>query len=188
MWKMPSTLAAIKSEAGDQTMPTGSVVFLIFTGAVTFAVLLQTVLLLAFVVGAKQAQRKAMEEIQRLHELARPVIQAATGMVELVENVAPRVRSIAENLESATVRLRDQVDHIDSVVQDMTGKTRQQVVRIDHMVTDTLDVIARGTRTIQENVMAPLRQVGGWMTAMRTGLDLFGRGDRRSRNRGNEYM
>lgn len=39
-------------------MPSGSMVFLVFTGVVTFAVLLQTIILVVVVAGAKQAQQK----------------------------------------------------------------------------------------------------------------------------------
>ncbi len=95
--------------------------------------------------------------------------------------MTPRIRAITANVHTASERLRDQVDHIDSVVGDVTGKTRRQVSRIDNMVTDTLDAIAHGTRVVQDNVMAPLRQVGGWMTTIRAGMDILRPGERRSR-------
>lgn len=183
-------MAALQVQISLQVvyMPTGSMVFLIFTGVVTFAVLLQTIVVVAVVVGAKQAQQKAMERIDRLHEEMRPALRAATEALELVQAVAPRIRKIAENVETASDRLRGQVDHIDSMVKDVTGKTRIQVSRVDHMVSDTLDTVARGTRTVQENIMAPLRQIGGWMTAARTAMDMLRRGDRRARPRNEEYL
>ena len=56
------------------------------------------------------------------------------------------------------------------------------------MVTDTLDGVARGARTIQDNVMAPLRQIGGWMNTIRTALDLLrGSGERRAERRTRRY-
>ena len=162
-------------------MPTGSMVFLVFTGVVTFAVVLQTVVLLAIAVAAKASQRKIMEQVDKLHEELHPVLNAATDLMELFDDMSPRIRAITENVQTASERLRQQVDHIDSVVEDITGKSRRQVVRIDGMVTDTLDGIARGTRTIQDNIMAPLRQIGGWMNTIRTAMDLLRGGDRRSR-------
>jgi hypothetical protein len=47
-----------------------------------------------------------------------------------------------------------------------------------------LDTVANGTRVIQVNVMAPIRQVGGWMTAILSGMDILrgsGAGERRTR-------
>ena len=170
-------------------MPTGSMVFLVFTGVVTFAVLLQTIVVVAVVVGAKQSQQKVKEQLERLHEELLPVLAAATGALELVQDVAPRIRKITSNVEIASDRLRGQVDHIDSMVQEITGKTRNQVSRVDHMVSDTLDTVARGTRTVQENIMAPLRQIGGWMAAARAAMDMLRRGgDRRSRPRDQDYI
>jgi esterase/lipase len=165
-------------------MPTGSTIFLVFTGVVTFAVVLQTLVLLAVLVAAKAAQRKAMDQVERLQSDLRPILNALENAASLLEDINPRVRSMVANLQTATERLRDQVEHIDSVVGDVTGKTRRQVSRIDAMITDTLDTVANGTRVIQENVMAPIRQVGGWMTAILSGMDILrgsGAGERRTR-------
>ncbi len=162
-------------------MPTGSTVFLVFTGIVTFAVVLQTLVVVAVVVGAKSAQRKAMEQFELLREEMRPTLDGVNNLLASIDDMAPRIRAITANIHNVSERLRDQVDHIDGVVGDVTGKTRRQVGRIDNMVTDTLDAIAHGTRVVQDNVMAPLRQVGGWMTAIRTGMDLLRPKDRRSR-------
>jgi len=166
-------------------MPTGSTAFLIYTGVVTFAVILQTVVLLAVLVAAKATQRKAMEQIDQLREDLRPILNAATNISETVRDMTPRLRSTVANIEEATEKLRAQVSHIDSVVGDVSGKTRRQVTRIDNMVTDTLDAVAHGTRVVQDNVMAPLRQVGGWMSAIKAGMDLFKPSERR--NRRSEY-
>jgi len=170
-------------------MPTGSTAFLIFTGVITFAVVLQTVVLLAVLVAAKAAQRKAMEQVEQLREDMRPFLDAATNVTAAFQDITPRLRSTAANIEAATDKLRSQVGHIDTVVGEMTGKTRRQVSRIDNMITDTLDAIAHGTRVVQDNVMTPLRQVGGWMSAIRAGMDLFRPSERRghkSRHRTDE--
>jgi DNA-binding FrmR family transcriptional regulator len=165
-------------------MPTGSTIFLVFTGVVTFAVVLQTLVLLAVLVAAKAAQRKAMEEVERLQGQMRPLLQAIDSVSALIEDLNPQLRAVVANVQTASERLRDQVEHIDSVVGDVTGKTRRQVSRIDTMITDTLDAVASGTRVIQDNVMAPIRQVGGWMSAIRSGMDILrggGTGERRTR-------
>jgi len=154
-------------------MPDGSIVFLIFTGAVTFAIVLQTLILLAMLVTARVAQKKALEQVDKLRQDIRPILQTANQVAEAVEDMAPRIRAITVNVHTATERLRDQVEHVDTVVTEVAGKTRRQVSRIDSMINDTLDAIANGTRVVQENVMSPLRQVGGWMSAIRAGVEMF---------------
>lgn len=160
-------------------MPTGSTAFLIFTGVITFAVLLQTIILVAILIGAKAAQQKVLQQVDQLREDVRPFLETASKVTEAFQDITPRLRSTAANIESATEKLRAQVGHIDSIVGEVTGKTRRQVDRIDNMVTDTLDAIAHGTRVVQDNVMAPLRQVGGWMSAIKAGMDLFKPSERR---------
>ena len=75
-------------------MPTGSTVFLVFTGVVTFAVLVQTVVLVAMIVGAKAAQRKIMEQVEKLHDELHPVLNAATDLMALADDMTPRLRAI----------------------------------------------------------------------------------------------
>ncbi|HET9100335.1 MAG TPA: hypothetical protein VFN62_08085, partial [Acidobacteriaceae bacterium] len=129
-------------------MPTGSTVFLVFTGVVTFAVVLQTIVLVVFAVAAKVAQAKIMEQADRLQAEVHTIVQATADIMATLDDLTPRMRAITENVQKATETLRNQVNHIDGVVTEVTGKTRSQVSRIDTMVTDTLDGIARGTRTI----------------------------------------
>ena len=162
-------------------MPTGSMVFLVFTGVVTFAVLVQTVVLVAIIVAAKAAQRKIMEQVEKLHDELLPVLTSHCRSDGTGRRYDAASSCHHRNVQTASERLRQQVDHIDGMVADVTGKTRHQVTRIDGMVTDTLDGVARGTRTIQDNVMAPLRQIGGWMNTIRTALDLLRRGRRHRR-------
>ena len=172
-------------------MPIGSTVFLVFTGVVTFAVVLQTIILVVFAVAAKAAQAKIMEQADRLQAEVHTIVESSADIMQTLDELTPRMRAITENVQKATETLRNQVNHIDGVVTDVTGKTRSQVSRIDAMVTDTLDVIARGTRTVQDNIMAPLRQIGGWMNTIRTTLDLMrgggSRGDRRTRRYDEDY-
>ncbi|HWF65902.1 MAG TPA: hypothetical protein VN670_01280, partial [Acidobacteriaceae bacterium] len=93
-------------------MPTGSTAFLIFTGVITFAVVLQTVVLLAVLVAAKAAQRKAMEQVEQLREDMRPFLDAATNVTAAFQDITPRLRSTAANIEAASDKLRSQVGHI----------------------------------------------------------------------------
>ena len=110
-------------------MPTGSMVFLVFTGVVTFAVVLQTVVLLVFAVAAKTAQRKIMEQVDRVQDEVHTIVEASANLMETLEDIAPRARAITENVQKATETLRQQVDHIDGVVKDVPEKraTRSRV-------------------------------------------------------------
>lgn len=156
----------------------GSIVFLIFTAAVTLAVLLQLIILIVMAVAARKLQRQVTEQIDQIREDVAPALRVAN---DLLQESAPKIKSIASNLHVASERLRGQVDRIDNAVEEVTGRTRKQVVRIDGMVSTTLDAIAHGTRTIQENVLAPIRQVGGWLTTIGAALDILRRPERRGR-------
>src|SRR5579863_9937531 len=101
-------------------MATNSTVFLVFTGVLAFAVLLQTLLLLAALVAAKAAQRKSMERIDQLQEKFEPVLRATTDLLTLLDDLTPRIRAITVNVHTASEKLRDHVNQIDAMVVDVT--------------------------------------------------------------------
>src|SRR5487761_1350992 len=179
---------------GGRSMPTGSVVFLIFTGVVTFAVVLQTAILLAIFVAARQAERRVMEQVNKLREDVAPTLKAAKDVLVLLDEIGPKIRTITTNVQTVSERAVGQANHIEAVINQITGRTQtvvtqitdrtlQQVIRIDGMVTETISGISRGTRAIQDNLLAPVRQLGGWLNTAVSAFDIFGRGTRRTRPR-----
>lgn len=179
-------------------MPTGSVVFLIFTGVVTFAVVLQTAILLAIFVAARQAERRVMEQVNKLREDVAPTLKAAKDVLVLLDEIGPKIRTITTNVQTVSERAVGQANHIEAVINQITGRTQtvvtqitdrtlQQVIRIDGMVTETISGISRGTRAIQDNLLAPVRQLGGWLNTAVSAFDIFGRGTRRTRPRDRDF-
>lgn len=190
-------------------MPAGnSTLLMVFIAITAAGVLLQAGVLLAILFGARQSERKVMEKIDEIRDDIAPLLSSAR---ELVDENGPKIRAITDNLHVASTHLRKQVGSTNDAVEAMTrrtsaaveeitnkaraaaeeitGRTQHQVRRVDHMVTEVLDTVANGTRLVQDSIMAPMRQLGGWLNAARSILDTFRRPERRSRaNDENMYI
>ena len=152
--------------------------FTIFIAVTAAGVLIQAGVLLAIYVGIRQAERGAMKKIDDIRDDIAPLLQSAQS---LIEETGPKVRAIADNLQIASEHVRAQVGQTNDAVADIAYRTRQQAERVDAMVTEALDTLADGARLVQDSILGPLRQLGGWFTAARTILDTLRRPERKSR-------
>jgi hypothetical protein len=130
-------------------------------------------------IGIYIAGRKAITQVTKLVEDARehaiPVLATSRG---LLEDVSPKVKVIASNLTEVSDNLRHQSNNINSAVDEVIGRTRNQAARVDGIVTGTLDGINNATASIQEGISAPVRKVTGFVNGLRAALDVLLQRDR----------
>ena len=147
----------------------------LFIAVTAIGVLIQAAVLLAIYVGSRQTERRVMEKVDEIREDIAPFLLSAQT---LIEETGPKIRSITDNLQVASEHIREQVVHTNAAVADIADRTRHQAERVDEMVTEVLDTLADGTRLVQDSIMTPLRQLGGWLTAARSILDALRRPER----------
>jgi methyl-accepting chemotaxis protein len=142
----------------------------VFIAVATVSILLQAGFAAATFVGARKAQKKIMElaDDVRLHVL--PVIMSSR---ELIQDVSPKLKSIAENLTATSATLRTKADQIGGFVGDVTGRAQAQASRVDSMVTGTLDQLTYAVQAIEQGIAAPVRQVSGILNGLRAGMDVM---------------
>lgn len=165
--------------AGNETL------LMVFIAITAVGVLLQGGVLLALLFGARQTERKVMEKIDEIRDDIAPLLSTTR---ELMEESGPKLHAIVDNVHATTAYVRTQVGSTTDTISEITGRTRHQVRRVDGMVTEVLDTVAHGTRVVQESVLAPLRQVGGWLYAARSILDTMRRPERKPRSRDDMYI
>ncbi|MGC9291504.1 MAG: hypothetical protein ACP5EP_02125 [Acidobacteriaceae bacterium] len=165
--------------------PSNPYMMLIFVAATAAGVLLQACVLLAIYFAVRSSERKATEKIDEIRKDITPLLRSARALVEnaqaLLKHTDPKVRAITDNLLATSEHVRDQADNMNAAVAEITLRTRNQVQRVDGMVTEVLDAIAHGTRLVRDSILPPLRQMGGWLHAARAVLDTLRRPEVRPR-------
>jgi hypothetical protein len=69
-----------------------------------------------------------------------------------------------------------QMERVDSTISDIIDRARLQVIRVDEMVTRTLDRVEETTEVVQHTVISPVRQLSGLFAGLNAGIGaLFGR-------------
>ena len=142
----------------------------VFIAVAAISILMQAGFTVATFFAARKAQRKIMNlaDDVRLHAL--PVIMSSR---ELIQDVAPKLKQITENLTHTTATLRSKADQVGGLVGNVTDRAQAQASRVDGMVKGTLDQITNAVHAIEQGVAVPVRQVNGILNGLRAGMDVM---------------
>ena len=144
--------------------------FLVLIGVIAFAALVQAALTIGMGIAAMTARKKIVAEFNELKSRINPILLSTRAVIE---DTAPKVKTISSNLVEASNTLRERASTIGEAVDEIAARTRQQAARVDGMVTDSLNGVEQVTTSVQHGVMAPIRQVQGVLNGFRAGIDVL---------------
>lgn len=108
-------------------------------------------------------------------EKTAPIIANATA---IVAELTPRIQNISKNVEDMSFTARVKVDELSATidqlnrtVQDVNERSRVQVSRVDGIVSDVLATTYEVSRTVQEGIKGPVRQMAGVVAGLKAGLE-----------------
>ncbi len=156
----------------------------IFVGLVALAMVVQAAVVLALGIGAMKAQKKLLAVVDDLKKKAMPVIASAQ---DVVREATPKVRVVVDNVVETSHMVRNKVHDFEATLTtaneklreatetfgDVNMKTRGQVNRVDGMITSALQATSELGTTIHKGIQAPVRQVAGMATGVKTSIDVL---------------
>jgi cytoskeletal protein RodZ len=133
---------------------------MIFIGLVAVAMVGMAIALIVVAVTASKAIKGKVL----------PLIEVATEMSKtgqaLLQDTAPKVKRITDSLVDASDTLaetskaaRSAVQQFDTTIVDINVRTRQQVARVDGMVTSALTATVEAVETISRGLRVPTQKI-----------------------------
>jgi signal transduction histidine kinase len=160
----------------------------LFIAVTAAAVVLQMLILLAMAVVMFKLSKKLQSVTDEVKTRLLPVLDDTKVMQgeikSFLETSRPKIDVILDNVAHATTTARTDIERIDTTLHDLLDRLRLQVIRVDEMVTHTLDRVEETSDKVQHSVMAPVRHVSGVMQAISVGLGTFFKNQRRGSNGG----
>lgn len=141
---------------------------LVFVAIAALALLVQTIGMLAVLLVARKAARNMREEMEQYRSSLMPLILRAR---DVVQNVAPKLESAAEELASITTRLREQTADIQATANDILVRTQNQAGRVDHMMTTIFDRVEKAGVFMSDAVARPMRQLSGLIASVKAAVE-----------------
>jgi len=146
-----------------------------FIVVATFAIVIQMAILLAMFVQLRSAIGTFTRIASQLQARLDPILVRTNRILEDSEE---RIASImGDGAEIARVA-RSQAQKVDRVFTDLVERLRIQVVRADHILTGTLEVIEETGSTFRSKVWKPVHQASAVLKGIKAGLEFIRSGKR----------
>ena len=167
------------------TMPNSNVetLLMIFVGITAVAVLLQACVLLGLFLTVRKAVQRGQDQADDVRAKLIPVLEGSKELMEagkgvvkmakdliksadnLIADLEPRLESAATDLAIMARDVHQQANRLQASVDEVAGKARRQVDRVDQMATSTLNGLERFGSLVNEAVNVPVRQLSGVIAA-----------------------
>ena len=109
-----------------------------------------------------------------------PIIETAR---ELLNDSAPKVKEITNNLVDTSALVKNQAQQLNGVVSEIIERTRLQVARADEVINRTVHTASR----VQDSVFTPVKRASSILHAINVGIGAFlGKRPARSGNHGGD--
>jgi hypothetical protein len=144
--------------------------YIIFTAVTSLGVLLQAFVLLAMYLAIRRTTTKLHEVTDELRQHVLPGVATARS---LLEDISPKLKVASSNLVEASALLRQQADHVSETVDTLLDMTTKQAVRVDEIVTASIDSAAHATNAVQHAFSVPVRQAFALFAGIKAGFDVL---------------
>ena len=145
------------------------------------AIVIQMGLLVAMYISMKKTSDRVNAITEAVEKKGLPLIESING---LVATNTPKINVILENAMAASTTAKQQVDRLDVTVSDIVDRTRLQVIRVDELVTRTMDRVEETTDLVHHTVISPVKALAGVLSGVTATANLLFGSKRRRTPRG----
>jgi hypothetical protein len=148
-----------------------------FIVVATVAIVIQMAILLAMFIQMRATVQQFSRLAAELQAKLDPILVRTSRILEDSEE---RIASLLGDASEITRVARSQAQRVDRVFTDAIERLRIQVVRADHILTGTLEVIEETGSRVRRTVWEPVHQASAVLKGIQAGLEFF-RGQHRPR-------
>jgi methyl-accepting chemotaxis protein len=134
------------------------------------AIVIQAGILLGMFLGLRKTSARVEDIAKQVENRALPLLDSAKN---ILDDSGPRLKEITTNMAEISTRLRGQAERMDSTFSDLVDRTHLQVIRVDELVSRTLDKVEETTEMVQSTVVTPVKQMSAIMQGLSVGIGTF---------------
>lgn len=134
------------------------------------AILIQAGILFGMFLAFRKTSTRLETIAKNVEDRALPLLDSAK---EILDDSGPRLKEISGNLAEITSRMRGQAERMDSTFADLIDRTHLQVIRVDELVSRTLDKVEETSEMVQSTVTTPVKQLSAIMQGLSVGIGTF---------------
>lgn len=170
----------------------------LFVGIAAISLLVQALMLIGVGIGALIAVKKITAEIDTLKGQVLPLVGTVQKLVTQVQGVTtdltPTIKSISgkvdvisghaeeisglvkgkiEEFAPTLSKANETILNANQTVMDATTKTHEQLLKVNQMISDTLEATERAGKKMAHNITQPGREIAGIASGLKVAVQTF---------------
>ena len=189
-----TTIAAALWQEQDVISGRSAHLLMIFIGVAAFALLAQALVMAVMAVVVWQGQKRVIVYVEAMTDKVEPLLLKTNNLVTdlgpQLKDITAKISTISGNVDNISGLVREKLIELsptitaanetareaNETVREVNIKTRQQLVRVDGMVTGVLDATAQVGRIVQHAIDVPVREAAAIVDGIRTAVNTFIKG------------
>jgi hypothetical protein len=148
-------------------------IVLVFVIIAAVGLILQGLAMLAMFVAAQQLRKQVLQVAQEARQKADQAVQTA---LQILSDAREPVRTASANFAEVSKVVRDRALLLDEALQDITNRTRSQVVHADEVFSGVLNKVETTANAVERNVVSPLLEISAIFRGVQVGFEQLFRG------------
>jgi len=142
----------------------------IFIGLTTAALVAQAAALVLAYLRLAKLDEETKATRQQLREQLVPILR---NVEDTSITVRENSRVIFDDLSAMSYTARKQVDKFDRISDELADRLRLQIIRVDELLTVTLDNLEHAGTAVRENVIGPVKEAAAVIQGVKAAIDFI---------------
>ncbi|HEY2471556.1 MAG TPA: hypothetical protein VGI45_27455 [Terracidiphilus sp.] len=156
----------------NQTLFVVLVAFVCLTG---IALMVQAIVMLVAFITVRKTVASIHADVQEMRTSVMPLLSRSK---DFIENVAPKIESIATDMADLTQRFRQQGVEMQATTTEILERVHRQTTRVDTIVTDVIDGLEYASNVVAHSVARPVRKLSAMLASAKAFVSVLATGRR----------
>ena len=142
----------------------------IFSIVAAIALVVQVGILIGLFVQLKRTTESINRVVNDLHSRMGPIL---TRTQILLDDTQPKIANLVEDASHIVYLARGQAQRLDRIVGEATDRLRGQLVRVDRILTGTLEAVEDAGTQVRQTFWGPVHKASALIQGIKIGLDVL---------------
>lgn len=142
----------------------------IFSIVAAIALVVQVGILIGLFVQLKRTTESINRVVNDLHSRMGPIL---TRTQILLEDTQPKIANLVEDASHIVYLARGQAQRLDRIVGEASDRLRGQLVRVDRILTGTLEAVEDAGTQVRRTFWGPVHTMSALVQGIKIGLDVL---------------
>jgi hypothetical protein len=139
----------------------------------SISIIIQIVVLVAAFVQVRRISFTIERSSRSFEENTIPVLMQIKETGGLMQELLHTLRATAENFQAVSESVKAQVETVNAAIEDASTRARNQIAKIDGVISDAVLRLEATSLIIQQGVLTPVREVSALIRGISSGLQFL---------------